>query len=365
MQIYRIHVNDYNGNLILEHATLAMGGSRMPVSLSHIYNTNDRTTDLGYGYGFRLNYHQTLKKVNISGTEYYQYVDRDGTVHYFYYDEDKSQWKDESGLELTFTVNTGSAEAYYLKDKEDNEMMFNTQGYLRRIKDRNGNRLIIAYSNARVSQLTDGAGRITTLTYATDTADGISRLSKITTPSGQTKTFAYTSGRLTSITDIDGSVLTYTYNGSNLLTSVKNVDNYQVKVEYYNLNPYRVKKLTEYGGAVQGNSLTITYGNNSTKYTDQKGRSEIYRFNNSGNLLHINDGFGHAASGRYNRDGNHVNRLENETKLQDNIIQLLKDPIIQAKTLGWESQVSDAATTTASINTNTDYVKVGTRSLRL
>lgn len=55
--------------------------------------------------------------------------------------------------------------------------------------------------------------------------------------------------------------------------------------------------------------------------------------------LHIHDGFGHAASGKYTKDGKHVNRLENATKLQSNIVQLLKDPIIQAKTIGWTPKV--------------------------
>src|SRR5699024_7735232 len=107
---------------------------------------------------------------------------------------------------------------------------------------------------------------------------------------------------------------------------------------YYGTQPYRVKKITEYGGSTEGNSLTLTYGYNSTKFTDNKNRSEIYRFNNSGNLLHIHDGFGHAASAKYNRAGNHVTRLENTTKLQANVVQLLKDPIIQAKTLGWKNR---------------------------
>ena len=61
----------------------------MPVSLSHVYNSNNRTVNLGYGYGFALSYHQTLKKLKIAGTDYYQHVDGDGTVHYFYYDTEK------------------------------------------------------------------------------------------------------------------------------------------------------------------------------------------------------------------------------------------------------------------------------------
>ena len=72
-----------------------------------------------------------------------------------------------------------------------------------------------------------------------------------------------------------------------------------------------------YGDGTKGKSLAMTYGYNSTKFTDNKGRKEIYRFDNNGNLLHVHDGFGHAVSCKYNVDGNHVNRLENATKLQD------------------------------------------------
>ena len=99
-----------------------------------------------------------------------------------------------------------------------------------------------------------------------------------------------------------------------MLTEVHNIDGYSVKYGYYGTKPYRVKSITEYAGMQKGNSLSLTYGYNSTKFTDNKKRSEIYRFNNSGNLIHIHDGFGHAASGKYNRSGNHVNCLENATK---------------------------------------------------
>lgn len=44
-----VSVNDYNGNLVFIHDTLHMTGNRMPVALSHVYNSNDRLKDLGYG----------------------------------------------------------------------------------------------------------------------------------------------------------------------------------------------------------------------------------------------------------------------------------------------------------------------------
>ena len=44
-----VHVNDCNGNLILIRSDMATGGSLMPMSVAHVYNTNDRTEDVGYG----------------------------------------------------------------------------------------------------------------------------------------------------------------------------------------------------------------------------------------------------------------------------------------------------------------------------
>ena len=62
--------------------------------------------DRGYGYGFALSYHQTLKKVKIAGTDYYQHTDGDGTVHYFYYDSKKFKWLEEGCLLYTSAQQT-------------------------------------------------------------------------------------------------------------------------------------------------------------------------------------------------------------------------------------------------------------------
>ena len=72
-----------------------------------------------------------------------------------------------------------------------------------------------------------------------------------------------------------------------LLTSVKNFDGYELRYTYDTRSPYRVKKIAEYAGETAGKSLSLTYGYNSTKFTDNKNRSEIYRFNNSGTSARI------------------------------------------------------------------------------
>ena len=359
-----VHVNDYNGNLIMIHDTMNTEGSLEPMALSHVYNSNNCATDLGYGYGFALNYHQTLVKTKIGGTDYYKHTDGDGTIHYFYYDSTEKKWKDESGLEQTLTIHTDGTEQLVIHDKEDNQLRFRN-GWLVKVQDKNGNCLSISWAEQRIISITDGSGRKTTLDYLLDNNGKRTTLTQITGPSGNKKTFTYGSGNLTGITDIDGEKVKYVYNGNHMLTEVHNIDGYSVKYGYYGTKPYRVKSITEYAGTQKGNSLSLTYGYNSTKFTDNKKRSEIYRFNNSGNLIHIHDGFGHAASGKYNRSGNHVNCLENATKLQTNVVQLLKDPIIQAATCGWKTEISSDGSGKIEINTNTALCKVGNRSLKL
>ena len=64
------------------------------------------------------------------------------------------------------------------------------------------------------------------------------------------------------ITDIDGKRVSYIYDSRHMLTDAADIDGYHVKYEYYGTSPYRVKKITEYAGTTEGNSLTLTYGYN-------------------------------------------------------------------------------------------------------
>ena len=45
------YVNDYSGNLTFTHIDAEINNGVQPISLSHVYNTNDCATDIGYGYG--------------------------------------------------------------------------------------------------------------------------------------------------------------------------------------------------------------------------------------------------------------------------------------------------------------------------
>jgi hypothetical protein len=65
------NVNLFSGNLTFSFDDAAINNGVMPISVSHVYNTNDKDTDIGYGYGWRLNYSQEVNEVELT--------DRDGT----------------------------------------------------------------------------------------------------------------------------------------------------------------------------------------------------------------------------------------------------------------------------------------------
>ena len=60
-----------------------------------------------------------------------------------------------------------------------------------------------------------------------------------------------------------------------------------------------------------------------------------------------------------------MNCLENATKLQTSVVQLLKDPIIQAAKTGWNKYIGTGGAGSITINTDKANCKVGDRSLKL
>lgn len=290
-----IYTNDYNGNLVLTHPDSFTSGNLLPVSINHVYNTNNKDTDIGYGKGFRLNLSQIISLVTINNIEYAKYIDEDATEHYFAREGTSNVYKDEDGLNLTLTLEN---DTFIMKDKENNILTFqkrsNSLGerwHLKELKDSFGNKITLSLNtntsqDFRIEKVTDAAGEEITLSY-----DNALRLSKITDKAGRKITFGYNSNNnMTQITYHDGKKATYSYNLLNLLTSVKNIDNSHIDYEYYNEKSNKVKNIKEYStNNEQGKSLNISYGANVTKFTDNKGYTNTYTFNNLGQTISIAD----------------------------------------------------------------------------
>ena len=215
-------MNDYNGNLVLTHGDVSIASGVMPITLNHVFNTHDKDTDLGYGYGWRLNYAQTATPVTISGTNYYKHIDGDGTAHYYRQSASNSAlYENELDKETTLTV-SGSTKT--IQDKLGNQLIFNSSGQLYQLKDSNGNTLSVNYnSDGQVTSIVDGANRTTTLSYSGG------RLASIDAPDGLDVSYSYNSaGRLTGITYADNKTSSYGYDANGNLTTVQNHDGYRV-----------------------------------------------------------------------------------------------------------------------------------------
>ncbi|WP_160680471.1 DNRLRE domain-containing protein [Clostridium sp. C8-1-8] len=314
------YVNDYNGNLVHVHSDVATTGSKMPISVNHVFNSNNKDQNIGYGLGWRLNYGQKVSYYQkIENVDYYRYEDEDGTVHYFKYDSASATFKDESGMNLTLTKNGDGT--FTIKDKKDNLLNFNTSGLLVNVKDSNGNMLSIAYDGTKIKSITDGAGRVVMLQY-----NSSGNLSQIVDSASRITTYAYNGSSLTSITYPDAKTSSFAYDSLQRMTDTTSIDGYKIKYGYYDMAPYRIKSILEtHNDGTLGEQQTIEYSRNITYFTDSKGRRTTYQFNNYGNTTGVTASDGSAKYYDYidNINDSNKNKTKSESKLQKTNTNLL------------------------------------------
>ena len=331
-------VNVFTGNMTLIHEDAGISNGALPVSLSHVYNANDKAVDIGYGNGWRLNYSQSVAEVALPNgattTTYFEYTDGDGTRHYYKADgTSTTNYINELDKDSTLTVGTSTIT---IKDKGDNELVFEYGTYsgkrvgrLTTVRDANGNETRISYvsstdkNDLKISSIQEmlsgnSTGQQLTLAYTS------SRLSSVTVPNGLNVSYTYTSGRLTGIGYADGKTTVYTYNSAGCMTKAANIDGYNILYEYTG-DPARVTKITEATGSVIGQYLTLTYGRNKTAIEDEQSRKTVYHMDNLGQAVSITDPDGRAVYAAYNTDPQTVTQLSAVSKVQDTVGNPLKN----------------------------------------
>ena len=363
-------VNDFSGNLTWTHADASINNGVLPISLSHVYNTNDRTTDIGYGNGWRLNYSQSLTKVELTNrtetTTYYQLIDGDGTRHYYKYSSTNTYVNEldkDSTLKISGTTAT-------IEDKGGNKLVFAcdsglNNGRLTTIQDANGNKTSITYTtstitNLRISTIQEElnglpAGQQLTLTYSSNLLSGV------TSPDGLNVSYTYSSSNLTGITYADSKTCSFTYS-NHCLKQAKNIDNYNLNYTYNSVAPYKVIKVEEKANTTAGQYLTFDYGWNCTTVADKQNRKTIYQFNNGGQAVSVRDPEGRAVFAAYNTAEQTVTQISATSKMQTTVFNLLKNH-------GFETTSSSGNPWTRSNTSNatfsSTYAHTGKYSLKM
>ena len=165
----------------------------------------------------------------------------------------------------------------------------------------------MAYSGARLSTITDGAGRVTTLGYTS-----YGNLDSVTTPDGKRMQLRYDTDNklLTSITFFDGKITRYAYNSGNLLTSATDIDGSRMEYTYeFNGSDWmirnRVTSAKEYSESGEiGNTVKMTYKIDNTtdfQYLSALGKSqnETYGFDRYGRAVSVVNADGSASAYGY------------------------------------------------------------------
>ncbi|MCI8588311.1 MAG: RHS repeat protein, partial [Bacilli bacterium] len=279
------YVNSYNGNLTGVWNLGGTIGGKMPVSVGLVYNTNDVVLNKNtiYGMGYKLTLDQTIKEVVIDDYNYLEYVDEDGTIHYFYekITENGTEYQDEDGLSLIVRKESNQ---YRMIDKNGNQMLFIKNGdtaYLQKQEDVKQNEITIERNTSnQITRIVDANQAEINFYYEPNKI-------RVVSPDVITE-LSYNGGNLVEIKNDQGTSY-ISYNGNHLITDITDVTGLKINYSYYSEKPYKVQKVTQYGlNNELGNYFTLDYGFETTTITDHKGRTNTLIFNSLGNLLSSN-----------------------------------------------------------------------------
>ena len=267
------YVSDFTANLTMVKNDVSAASTSVPVSISHVYNSAYASGQIsavvsgasGYssmhlGKGWKLDIQQAVSVYNDTCL---QYLDADGTIHYFYRSSTSSStYTDEDGLGLTITASSGN---YTMTDRYGNTSYFGS-GLLSYTQDANGNKITyVRNSSNQVTSVTRTPSGGSAETVATLAYNSSGYLSSITDMAGNTTTFTYSSNNLTQVTHPDGTTVSYTYNSAGkLLTAKDNESGYSMTYTYNSQG--KVSSFTEKAGSTTGASVTVTGGGGVRSY---------------------------------------------------------------------------------------------------
>ncbi|MBP3923084.1 MAG: DNRLRE domain-containing protein [Ruminiclostridium sp.] len=397
------YINDFSGNLVFTNTIVADNGNRMPLSMGLVYDgyrANEQYRvyadssavkfgNMNFGLGWKLSMEECILPVtdeDIVDTYKYIYVDSDGTEHYLYEDEAEdgsTVYLDEDGLGLTLTVISG---IYRLTDKSDNYKQFNSSGLLTYISAANGNKNILTYTNGRITSISDGAGRSTTLTY-----NSSGYLTSVTNVAGKTISFTYNdSGYLTRITYPDGTYASYSYDTDGMLSGTYSSEDayliafgYSASGSFRRVASYEEKTISSAPAVVSGQSVKIEYGINDlyTVYTSM-GKDNTIDTDDDIRTVYIFDNFSRTVSSySTNKDGKKIygagavtyesavksgktNKITTQSVIGGVNPNLLTGHQCEGTT-GWTSATVGTANnaTSKTVDSNTKYL--GSKSIRI
>ena len=339
------YINTYNGSLTYIHEDMSTNGLVAPAGISHVYSTDSKNAsgtflDMKVGSGFSLNVFERIEAVTSEqlAAYPYKYIDADGTVRFFQKTATANRFTCEFNSSVVLDYDANSSNARFIMSFEDgSKKYFNSNGYLLKTQDQNGNTITVNYTGKQITSVTDGAGKSLRFVYNTNKT-----LREIVDPNGRSILFNYGNGKLGAITYPEGNQTFFDYNEAGLLTKITKLDLSVVQFEYKAIAAsggtfYRVSKVSSHTSDLAHDLidyLTFEYRTGDTLIKNKSGDELTIAFDNSGRAVNKTVNGEDVSTTGYNQTGD----LNNTRSFASNTFSSVNNfySVVRPSSDGWD-----------------------------
>ncbi|MFA7179281.1 MAG: hypothetical protein WC075_05090, partial [Dehalococcoidales bacterium] len=325
------YVSDYTGKLTFVRNEFNYQTDLQTLGLSFVYSINNRNENIGYGKGWKTNYHIRVMSPSVSNENAYYIIDGTGNKVYYHYltkcydtenetgpYKDYYQAEDGSGtvLSIKYNADPGVMTGYEQISLNGTKSIFDTSGYLTSIVINNEGTAPITLTITYVSgnknlilDVTDTVGNSIVLGYSSS-ALVMSRLRLIDDNNlyryVEKANYTYANEILTKVEysknyEVDGIYtpdgnIDYTYLNYKLLSAVDNNGN-EIVFQYDSAS--RVSNISSFVNNSPFGELEYSYGIKRTKITDQDNNFMWFSFDDYGHTVNMLDSKGNVSFNRY------------------------------------------------------------------
>ncbi len=263
-------VNAITGNFVMDEADLTLAGRGSVIEFGRTYNSQDPSKGL-FGNGWNSSLEVSVKE-EASGDVLYTKEDR--TVNRFLKINDTTYQAPE-GIFLILKKDNG---VFTLTDKDQSVTKFTGDGKIDSVTDEYGQQVKYAYTNGKLTSITDPNNRMITIEYTADN----SKIAKITGPENRTITYSYSGDDLISSTTPRGKIYRYGYETGKLRYVYD--PKHTTSTPYQTTYTYQDNKLVKITDPL-GKETSLSYdpSKREVTVTDSKLNKDRYGYNLAGN----------------------------------------------------------------------------------
>jgi RHS repeat-associated protein len=268
-------INLTNGNTWLQADEYELPGLGGGISLKRTWNSqwknNSPLIQAGmFGDSWQSSYEKNIQVLSSGTLRYWR---GDGSAWFF--SLVSKVWTLTSPADERATLTSSNKTGYTLTLRDGSVELYNTNGNLTVLKDRNGNQTTVTYDGSsynRVSKVTSAGGQILQFNYTNSVLP--KQVSSIQDSVGTVATYTYDSGsHLLSVTYADGEVINYNYDSNGLMLNATDGQGKLLESHTYDSSS-RSGLTSQRANGVD--SLAISYNNTQAVLNDSMGNATTY-----------------------------------------------------------------------------------------